>query len=129
MIQEFNNQDLDYLSNCISPTYPDGLDIEIFTRRTLLRAQEECNDAEQREHVTAWIRDSGRYSLGQKQHHTDFSAMRWTLDEPEDLQVIRDVVAHFGGRSDFSWKQVLELAQQQPNYLQRMQDLQGMRAD
>ena len=41
--------------------------------------------------------------------------MRWTVDEPEDLQVVRGVVDHSGGSSDFSWEQVLELAHQQPH--------------
>ena len=40
--------------------------------------------------------------------------MRWTVDEPEDLQVIRSVVDHFGGCCNFSREQVLELTQQQP---------------
>ena len=115
MIQEFKENNFDYYSNCISPTYPDGLDIEIFTRPTLLLAQKECKDPTQREHVTPWIRDSGQCCLGQKQHHTDLSSMRWTVDEPEDLEMIRDVVAHFKGNSDFTWEQVLELTQQQPH--------------
>ena len=114
MIHEFSAQEIDYFSNCISPTYPDGLDVEIFTRRVLLLAHAECNEDSQREHVTPWIRTSGRFRLAQKQYHVDYSAMRWTVDEPEDLQVIRAVVAHFEGRSDFSWQEVLELAQQQP---------------
>ena len=114
MVDEFSCQDIDYFSNCLSSTYPDGLDIEVFSRRALLLAQSECRDAGQREHVTPWIRDSGCCLLGQKQHQVDLSSMRWTVDEPEDLQVIRGVIAHFGGRSDFSWEQVLELAQQQP---------------
>ena len=115
MIDEFCSQDIDYFSNCLIPTYPDGLDVEVFTRRALLLAQAECIDPAQREHVTPWIRDSGRFRLAQKQHHVDLSSMRWTVDEPEDLEVIRGVVAHFGGRSDFSWEQVLDLAQQQPD--------------
>ena len=41
--------------------------------------------------------------------------MRWTVDEPEDLEVIRAVVDHFKGRSDFGWREVLSLAQKQPN--------------
>jgi glutamate-1-semialdehyde 2,1-aminomutase len=114
MIHEFRGQDIDYFSNCASPTYPDGLDVEIFTRRALLLAQAECMDPAQREHVTPWIRESGRCRLGQKRYHLDCSAMRWTVDEPEDLQVVRAVVAHFEGRSDFAWEQVLELAQQEP---------------
>ena len=116
MIHEFHDQDIDYFSNCLSPTYPDGLDIEVFTRRSLLLAQAECADTAEREHVTPWIRGrGGRFRLGQKQHQVDLSSMRWTVDEPEDLQVIRGVVSHFGGRSDFSWEQVLELAHQQPH--------------
>ncbi len=115
MIDNFCSQDIDYFSNCVFPTYPDGLDIEVFTRRSLLLAQAECTDPSQREHVTPWIRSCGRFRLGHKQHHVDLSSMRWTVDEPEDLQVIRGVVDHFGGSSDFSWEQVLELAHQQPH--------------
>ena len=115
MIDDFCSQDIDYFSNCLFPTYPDGLDIEVFTRRSLLLAQAECADPYQREHVTPWIQKCGRFRLDHKQHHVDLSSMRWTVDEPEDLQVIRGVVDHFGGISDFSWQQVLELAHQQPH--------------
>ena len=114
MIHQFRGQDIDYLSNFSPPTYPDGLDVEIFTRQSLFLAQAECIDAAQREHVTPWIRDSGRCRLAQKRHTVDHSAMRWTVDEPEDLQVIRSVVAHFEGSSDFSWHDVLKLTLQQP---------------
>ena len=67
MIGEFTNQKIDYYSNCEEPTYPDGLDIEIFTREALIRAQAECTEGTQREHVTPWIRESGKCLLGQKQ--------------------------------------------------------------
>ena len=116
MISEFRDQQFDYYSNGASPTYPDGLDVEIFTRQALFLAHSECVDAGQREHVTPWIRDSGCCQLGHKRHPVDLSLLRWTVDEPEDLQVIRAVVAHFEGRSDFSWHDVLELAQQQPQF-------------
>jgi glutamate-1-semialdehyde 2,1-aminomutase len=114
VIEEFRGQNVDYLSNCIPPTYPDGLDVEVFTRHSLVIAQHECSDQSQREHVTPWIRESGRFRLATKVHGENLSALRWTVDEPEDLQVIRAVVAHFDGRSDFSWQQVLELQQRQP---------------
>ena len=65
MIDEFCAQDIDYFSNCLTPTYPDGLDIEIFNRETLLLAQSECINEFEREHVTPWIRNSGRCRLGQ----------------------------------------------------------------
>ena len=104
MIHDFLGQEIDYFSNCTLPTYPDGLDVEIFTRQSLMFAQAECNDASQREHVTPWIRDSGQCRLADKRNSIDYSDMRWTVDEPEDLQVIRAVVTHFEGRSDLVGK-------------------------
>jgi glutamate-1-semialdehyde 2,1-aminomutase len=118
MIHRFRDEELDYLSNTSHPTYPDGLDIEIFSRRAFHRAlhlaRNQSDDAYQAKHVMEWICDGSSGRLEHKRHHADFSHMRWTVDEPEDLQVVRDVVSHFGGRSDFAWEQVLELAQQQP---------------
>lgn len=114
-IEEFNCQDIDYLGNCSPPTYPDGFDIEVFTRDALLLAQNECNSVAQREHVTQWIRESGKFRIGAMQWNEDLSSLRLTVDEPEDLEVIRDVVSHFSGRSDFSLLDVLELHQRQPN--------------
>jgi len=114
-ITVFKRQNVDYLSNCLPPTYPDGLDIEVFSRDALLRAQQGCTSSAQREHVTPWIRESGYFRLGSKTHSLDLSNLRWTVDEPEDLEVIRLVVDHFDGRSDFSWQEVLELRKHQPD--------------
>ena len=111
----FRTLDVDYLSNNHPPSYPDGLDIEIFTKEALVLANANCNSSAQREHVTPWIRESGALKVQTIQSHKDFSSMRWTVDEPEDLQVIRGVIDHFGGSSDFSWEQVLDLAHQQPH--------------
>jgi glutamate-1-semialdehyde 2,1-aminomutase len=114
VIAEFHSQGVDYLSNNYPPSFPDGLDIEVFSREALLRAQAECTSLEQREHVTPWMRESGELKIGCVRHSSDLSDLRWTVDEPEDLEVIRAVVANFGGRSDFSWLEVLELQKQQP---------------
>lgn len=114
-IDEFRIQDVDYLSNCLPPSYPDGLDVEVFTRDALFQAQRACLSGEQREHVTPWMRESGDLKVGSKQNNEDISALRWTVDEPEDLEVIRSVVAHFENRSDFSWQEVLELYEQKPS--------------
>lgn len=113
--EEFHKQQVDYLSNCVPPSYPDGLDLEVFTREALLLAQAECRSAHQREHVTPWMRESGVLQTGSMQHSSDLSALRWTVDEPEDLEVIRAVVSHFANRSDFSWLDVLALHDQQPH--------------
>jgi glutamate-1-semialdehyde 2,1-aminomutase len=114
VIAEFHRQEVDYLSNCVPPSFPDGLDLEVFTRDALLRAQAECESAAQREHVTPWMRDSGALRLGSVQYGSDLSGLRWTVDEPQDLEVIRAVVDHFEGSSEFSWQEILDLYKQQP---------------
>ena len=44
LINEFLNQKVDYLSNCYPPSLPDGLDLEIFTRESLISAHHNCHD-------------------------------------------------------------------------------------
>jgi glutamate-1-semialdehyde 2,1-aminomutase len=114
LIVEFHHQGVDYLSNCEPPSYPDGLDLEVFTRDALLRAHAECHSPSQREHVTPWMRESGSLRVGTCPHDEDLSTLRWTVDEPEDLEVIQSVVSHFAGRSDFSWLDVLGLYELKP---------------
>ena len=113
-IEEFHKLSVDYLSNANPPSYPDGLDIEVFTRAALLKAEANCVCDFQREHVTPWIRESGQCSIASISHNIDLSHLRWTVDEPEDLEVVRGIVHHFEGRSDFSWLEVLDLQNQQP---------------
>ena len=38
MLEAYLNSNVDYLSNCFPPTFPDGLDIEIFNRKSLEEA-------------------------------------------------------------------------------------------
>ena len=66
------------------------------------------------EHVTPWMRESGELKIGTFKHSEDLSHHRWTVDEPEDLEVIREVVAFLDGNSNFSWRDVLHLCEQQP---------------
>lgn len=94
----------DYCSNVAPPTFPDGLDVECFTRAALDRAGAEARSAPEREHVTLWMR-SGEAGLKLANHEciVDASALRWTVDYPDDLEVIRRIVAaeaEAGGRFD-----------------------------
>ena len=60
-IRRFKGANVDYLSNTIPPTYPDGLDIEVFTYKALEKASQETDDQFDREHVTPYLRNSGKY--------------------------------------------------------------------
>ena len=64
--------------------------------------------------MTQWIQESGQCSIGNVLNTQDLSHLRWTVDEPEDLDVVRSVVSYFKNRSDFSWLDVLRLKGEKP---------------
>lgn len=92
------DQGLDYASNVDPPTLPDGLDVEAFTREALERASVEATLLSEREHVTPWLRrpESG-CRTGNYRFPLDLSALRWTVDHPDDLERVRAIVAAVRG--------------------------------
>jgi glutamate-1-semialdehyde 2,1-aminomutase len=122
-IHEFMKMGVDYFSNTSPPTYPDGLDIEVCSFQALKQANEETSKPFDREHVTPYLREGERFRRGSMLNAEDLSALRWTVDEPSDFQVIENVFQHFLPRTDFSWQQVLELQLSQPGIFQDNQHL------
>ncbi len=114
MLEVFIGADYDYYSNTAPPTYPDGLDVEIMNFSTLERCWSEAKSDYDKEHVTPYIRSSSLFKCGNFINDLDFSHLRWTVDEAEDLEVIRAIFDHFSPRIDFSWQEVLGLYQEQP---------------
>ena len=114
VIAQFKAEGVDYLSNTMPPSYPDGLDTEVFTLQALERAGRESQDQFDREHVTPYLRKLGLYKTSAMKHSEDLSALRWTVDEPADFEVVSQVFAHFAPNIHFSWTEVLGLQRSQP---------------
>ncbi|HOE62438.1 MAG TPA: glycosyltransferase family protein [Candidatus Sumerlaeota bacterium] len=82
----------DYLSNNNPPTYPHGLDIEIFSFVALEKAFCEAQEPYEREHVTPYIRRHPEmFTLRNYSQEKNFFHMRWTLDYPEDYEFVKSV--------------------------------------
>ena len=113
-IRQFKLKRLDYLSNAATPTYPDGLDVEVFAFKALQQANEDAVDIYDREHVTPYLRKPGKFKTGDMKSEHDLSALRWTVDELADFIVIEKVFQHFYPRIDFSWQEVLSMQARQP---------------
>ncbi|MFN5817049.1 MAG: aminotransferase class III-fold pyridoxal phosphate-dependent enzyme, partial [Pseudanabaena sp.] len=113
-ITTFKQANVDYLSNVSPPSYPDGLDVEVFSFQSLKQAWQSANKPHEREHVTPYLRESGKFQLLGINHSEDQSDKRWTVDEPEDFEVIKNIFEYFAPRKDFSWLEVLKLQQNQP---------------
>lgn len=106
---------VDYVTNTLPPTYPDGLDVEVISRAALEAAAGQATRAHDREHVTPFIRDSDRFRKANVAHDKDHSGLRWTVDEEADLRVVSAIFSHFHPRTDFGWLEVLDLLRQRPD--------------
>lgn len=107
----------DYVTNTLRYTYPDGLDVEVFSFDALQRAAQEARTPIDREHVTPYFRTSGSYRLCNVESDVDLSHrnLRWTVDEPADLEFVRAVYAYlWSERQLFGLDDVLQLLDQKP---------------
>lgn len=105
----------DYCSNTLKPTFPDGLDVEVFSFQALAEAWHEAKLKSQREHVTPFIHQQpGRYKLENVEHVPNLGEHRWTLDEPNDYEVLKRIYQHFAAQPDFRMKDVLHFLEDHP---------------
>lgn len=118
-IQTFLGADppLDFAANRLpmARTVPIGLDTEICTFAALETAWREAEQPHQREHVMPYFYEHvARFRILHIEHKPNYGHLRWTIDTPEDLALLRRIVAHFEGRDDFSWLEVIALFEQHP---------------
>lgn len=106
----------DYLCNTMPPTFPHGLDTEIFTFEALKKAFKEAKDPHEREHVTPYIRNHPElFQLANFSQEKDLSHHRWTLDYPEDFEFIKEVYQRlYPENPEFSTDDVLKLLEKEP---------------
>jgi len=116
VIKLFEDNEVAYTSNTDPPTYPDGLDTEVFSFKALENAHQQATTRHERENVTPFIRNNKQIKQLNLTGQDDHSAERWTVDDPEDLEVVENILNHFTPDLDFLWKEVLELKQSHPEY-------------
>jgi spore coat polysaccharide biosynthesis protein SpsF len=87
-------RDVDYASNTHERTYPRGLDVEALHRDTLERIARLGTSPAAREHVTAFVMEQPQlFRVRQVRGERDDSDLRWTVDTPEDLAMVRGLYA------------------------------------
>ena len=107
----------DYVANNFDPaSYPKGLDAEAFTAEALEVAWEEDTRPEWREHVTPYIRQHPeRFRHGELRSSRNYAHMRWTVDVPADLELMRRIYRHILPTTP--WRQVVALLDANPGWV------------
>ena len=117
VIEQFESAGVDYASNTLNPTYPDGLDVEVFRSSVLSDLARLDLDEDEREHVTLGIyRRPEQFTLHSVVDPTgDRSHLRWTVDTPTDLEFVTWIYGNLADhRPDFDYSDILELLTEHP---------------
>jgi spore coat polysaccharide biosynthesis protein SpsF len=101
------NSKMDYCSNSIIESFPDGQDVEVFTFESLKQAWLQAKLLSDREHVTPFIlnnsnlRGNSLFSAINYNSKYNYSNVRMTVDEAEDFNCINTLVNDLG--IELSW--------------------------
>lgn len=101
VIERFLDRDADYVSNAAPPpvTYPDGMDVEVFSFAALQRAWREAVKPSDREHVTFYLwNHPARFKVKRVDHVPNWAGYRLTVDYPEDLRMVETVIVELLSR-------------------------------
>ena len=122
---------VDFATNRLPPpfgrSFPIGLDVEVCTFAALQRAWQEAAETFQREHVMPFIYEgftpeTGLSARGFKiallNHAPDYGSQRWTVDTPEDLEFVRQLLGYLKDKIDFTWYDVLTVVQKHPELVE-----------
>lgn len=105
-------KNVDYCSNTLNPTFPDGMDIEVFKFSALEKAWKDAKLDSEKEHVTPFIHKNSSFnglnlfSSSNFETEESFAHVRLTVDEPEDFEVIKLTIKQLG--LDKNWKEYTE---------------------
>lgn len=97
----------DYASNTLSPTYPDGVDAEIFKFSALEKAYNEASLKSDREHVTPYIwrnstfKGKTLFRSVNVENTVDYSKYRITVDTIEDFLMVKALIENMGINKSF----------------------------
>ena len=116
VVRAYLSSGVDYASNTLDPSYPDGLDVEVFSTAALRELVDLDLDDDEREHVTLGLyRRPSRFTLLNVEDSTsDNSSLRWTVDNADDLAFVRWVYDELDVPGGFEYADVLELIARHP---------------
>ena len=116
MVEFYQANDYDYMSNTIERTFPDGLDIEIFSSEVLKISNKEAKWLSEREHVTPYIlKNQNDFRIYNYKNKQNLSNLRWCVDEEDDLIMIRKIFQEMRPNQFFSTDDALKIILKRPD--------------
>ena len=120
VINKLIDEKLDLATNNFPPSFPEGLDCEVFTFRVLELMEKSTNDAFEREHVTQYVyHHPEKFKIGNVVSDKQLSSYRWTIDNQEDYEMVKAVYERrkTGSAGIMLMDEILEILEENPDIL------------
>jgi len=115
MLQFFLTHNYDYVSNIHPATYPDGLDVEIFSFQTLEKTFLDAKLNSEKEHVTPYMEKHPElFNTFNFENNEDLSNIRLTVDQKEDLELIQNLYSVMSPKNDFGLNEIKDIFSKNP---------------
>lgn len=116
IVESFIKNKLNFISNNNPPTYPEGLDVEVFDIESLELAFNNSKDSYEREHVTQYFyRNPEKFKIQNFYNFENTSNLRWTIDTEVDYKMATEVYNNlFNERNCFNYKDIIEFLKKFP---------------
>ena len=115
MLQFFLTHNYDYVSNIHPATYPDGLDVEIFSFQTLEKTFLDAKLNSEKEHVTPYMEKHPElFNIFNFENNEDLSHIRLTVDQKEDLELIQNLYSVMSPKNDFGLNEIKDVFSKNP---------------
>lgn len=110
MLEIFQSHTYDYVTNTLPSSFPDGLDVEIFSFKTLQLVYEKAKLKSEREHVTDYIRKNrNEFKIFNYTSNIDLPHYRWAVDQIQDLKLVRRIYAKMRPKLTFGFQRALRI--------------------
>ncbi len=105
----------DVITNVYPPTFPDGLDVEIFNFKTLKKTYNTAKKDDDKEHVTKFMYDSKLFKIKNIKNNEDLSIFKFSVDDNQDLLNLREIKKKIG-ISNLNWKIIIKYLKKNKKY-------------
>jgi len=118
VIGEFLKSGKDYFSNSNhEPNFlEDGFDVEVFSFKAVETAWKEAKLLSEREHVTPYIKNSGKFTCAWKKYSADYQ-FKLSVDTEEDFKAVEAIFNSFDSLTDFGMEEVVAFLKLHPEVL------------
>jgi spore coat polysaccharide biosynthesis protein SpsF len=116
VIKVIEDKEAEFAYNNFPPTFPEGLDCEVFTMRALHKSEKEAKDPFEREHVTQYMFRHPEFFKGKNvASENNLSFLRFTIDTRDDYKMVQEVYRHlYKENRIFNLDDILELFKRFP---------------